>query len=498
MISMIEAKKRIKWNKEKVIEEIQSLSASGEGLYSRNVQRVNNALLKAGKRYYDSWDKAVTEAGFDYEAVKQQGREEGSKRISNGAKKRYLNEDYITSQKQSIIDKLTAFHQENPLLTHSYLLEHGNGILAMIHKYFGTIEEAMKEAGIDYEEIKRKTSRRRWSDEYIVQEIEKIVRNKEPLNVAYIIENHRQLYRSCVEYLGSWEKALSLVGIDYLAVKEEHKETIRQLTTLYSKKYVIAELQKMKDSGEPLSRKWIKQRSAPLYDAIYNRFGSIKKAVEAAGYDYQEEMEKAKELWLQKQREIQMKWDKDSVVEEIKRLHAEGIFLSSSYTRNMFQSLYDGAVNRFSSWGKAIEAAGLVYEDIREDSRSASYCGMLFEELLDELFTELGVDYEKYAHEKYRPDYVLKNNVWVDAKLSQWTVFSSDTIAKYMEHCRFLTIVYMRGRREEAPDIRLSSNVRLISVHNYIKQLPKHRQTYYLKEIEKVENILKSFEEWAG
>ena len=489
-------KPRIKWNKKKVIEEINALADSGEGLYTRNVTRVNNSLLKAARRYYGTWEKALTKAGFDYEAVKRQGREEGSKRISDGARERYLNDDYIAKQKESIKERLRTMHHENPLLTHSYLLENGNGILAMIHKYFGTIEEAMKEVGIDYGEIKKKTTRRKWSDEHIVEQLEKIIRNNEPLNVAYIIERHRQLYRSCVEYLGSWDKALALVGVDYASIKEEHRERMKSMATQYSKEYVISELHQMKKSDVPLTRKWIKARSESLYDACYNRFGSLQMAVIAAGFDYVEEMEKAKSLWLQRQREVQMKWHKEAVVYEIKLLHEEGNLLSSSFIRNMHHSLYDGAVNRFGSWGLAIEAAGFAYDEIREDSRNASYCGRLFEDMVDELFLELGVVYEKYAHEKYDPDYVFDHNVWADAKLSQWTVYSSDTIENYLKHCRYLIIVYMRGRRGEVGDRCELPNVRFISVFNYIKQLPKYRQLYYSKEIERIDDILKTFEEW--
>jgi hypothetical protein len=122
----------------------------------------------------------------------------------------------------------------------------------------------------------------------------------------------------------------------------------------------------------------------------------------------------------------------------------------------------------------------------------------LFEKLVDELLIDIGVVYEKYEHERWNPDYILHNNVWMDAKLSQWTVFESNTIERYKEHCRMLTIVYMRGRRGEISDIIIDKNVRLISVYKFIKQLPKYKQKKYHEAISEIKTILHEFEMWGN
>ncbi|QST00993.1 hypothetical protein IMZ31_05325 [Pontibacillus sp. ALD_SL1] len=488
--------KRIKWTPEKVIEEIKKLDASGEGLYVRNVTEVNLALLKAGKRYFGSWETAITSAGFDYEEVKQRGKREGSQKISAGRQKYYNSPEYLKKQKREATQSLQQLHRENPYLTYSFLYENHNALLSMLYKHYNSIDEAMIAAGIDYAEIKKETSRRRWTDESIKKEILALIEKGEPLNASYIIDNHRQLYRACVEYLGSWGSALDMVGVDYSEIKELKRQETTENSTLYTKAYVLGKLMEIKEKGLPLSKKTINEHKRSLEDACYNRFGSIKKAIEAAGYSYEEELKEAEQLWLIRQREVQMKWTREAVIEEIKRLYEQRVPMNKSHLQSYNQSLYDGAMNRFGSWGDAIEAAGIDYESIREDSRDASYCGRLFEDLLDKLLVEIGISYEKYNHKTYNPDYTLNNNVWMDAKLSQWTVYASKTIDRYKEHCRYLTIIYMRGKRGEISDEVIQSNVRLISVHKLIKQLPKHREKCYIIEINEIERYLNKIEDW--
>ncbi|MGP4070659.1 hypothetical protein [Halobacillus sp. B29] len=488
--------KRIKWTPDKVIKEIVKLDDKGEGLYVRNVTKVNLALLKAGRRHFGNWENAITNAGYDYEEVKKRGKREGAQKISKGRQKRFNSTEYLEAQKSEAILSLIQIHKENNNLTYSFLYENHGSLLAMLYKHFNSIENAMEAAGIDYANIKKVTSRRKWTDDSIKKEILKLLENDEPLYVSYIINQHRQLYRACVEYLGSWGNALDMIGVDYPRIKEIKRQETIENSTLYSKTYVLKNLYEIKEKGLPLSRKTIREHTSGLEDACYNRYGSLKVAIEAAGYNYEDELEVAEQIWLVKQREVQMKWTIESVLAEIQQLYEQEIPLYKSHIQSYNQSLYDGAINRIGSWSKAIEKAGLDYDKVREDSRDASYCGYLFEDLLDELLIETGISYSKYDHEKYNPDYTLRNGVWMDAKLSQWTVYASNTIDRYKYHCRYLIIIYMRGRRGEISDQIIKSNVRLISVHKYIKQLSQHRQQYYLTEINKIESHLEKIEDW--
>ncbi|MGG0847904.1 hypothetical protein [Peribacillus simplex] len=494
----IQVKAKIRWSKEKVLEEINSFHEKGESLHSRNTQRKYNALLKAAKRYYGSWESAVSLAGFNYEEIMKIGREEGSKLISKAAQSRYNNEYFIAEQREIIVKEIQTLYKENNMLSYGDIRKDNSGLISRMGKYFDSMATAMNEAGINYDEIKKQKAIRKWNTETIKSEILRIKENGEPLNASYIIKNHRQLYRAIVSHLDSWENALSLVGIDYQKIKSEVIERVKEKSTLYTKEFVISELNNMKRNGLILSQKHVKEYNSALVDACYNRFGSLQNAIEEAGFDYDEELALAREEWLKSQMKVQLKWTEEKIIDEILKLDRNDIPLSTSYIKNNYRSLYDGANNWIGSWGAAVTAAGLNYDEIREDRYKASYCGQLFEKLVDELLIDIGVVYEKYEHERWNPDYILHNNVWMDAKLSQWTVFESKTIERYKEHCRMLTIVYMRGRRGEISDIIIDKNVRLISVYKFIKQLPKYKQKKYHEAISEIKTILHEFEIWGN
>lgn len=491
----IEIEGRIRWNKEKVITDIIRLHEKGEVLNSRNISRLNLPLIKAASRYYESWENAVTMAGFNYEEIKKQGREEGFKIRSENTQKKYTSEEFVGEQRRIIVRELLDLQKiENPL-SHEYLKNNKSGLLHRMRRYFGSTTKAMNAAGIDYEKIK-KQNLIKWNRTKILAEITRIQENGEPLNASYIIQNHRKLYRACVNHLDSWKHALGLLGIDYEKIKRDVVERVVASRTLYPNEFVIGELRKMKQEGLILSRKHVTEYNSALIDACYNRFGSLQNAIEEAGYDYDEELEMAREEWLNEQMKVQRKWTPEKVIEEVKKLHENGIPLSTSYIKHNYHSLYDGANNWVGSWGKAVEAAGFNYEEHREDRQKASYCGQLFEKLLDKLLLDVGITFQKYEHERWNPDYVLPNGVWMDAKLSQWTVRESKTIERYSDHCRLLTIIYMRGRRGEIGDEIICPKVRVISVEKFIKQLPKHKHKKYYDEINEIKTLLNEFEDW--
>ncbi|CAI9086527.1 hypothetical protein A7K93_01640 [Candidatus Methylacidiphilum fumarolicum] len=58
-------------------------------------------------------------------------------------------------------------------------------------------------------------------------------------------------------------------------------------------------------------------------------------------------------------------WTEAVVLEEIKKWHEAGKPLFSHYMRKHYQELLAAAVRYFGNWGKAVEAAGLSYDEIR-------------------------------------------------------------------------------------------------------------------------------------
>jgi len=59
------------------------------------------------------------------------------------------------------------------------------------------------------------------------------------------------------------------------------------------------------------------------------------------------------------------KWTAEVVIEEIKKWHATGQPLYSHNVRKNFQELLASGIRYFGSWQKAVESAGITYDDVR-------------------------------------------------------------------------------------------------------------------------------------
>ncbi|MED1287301.1 hypothetical protein [Bacillus mycoides] len=123
--------------------------------------------------------------------------------------------------------------------------------------------------------------------------------------------------------------------------------------------------------------------------------------------------------------------------------------------------------------------------------------GREFECIVDELLLEINMNYKKGFNQKLKPDYVLKNNIWMDAKLSRTTILNSsrNTIEKYEPHCKLLVIIFFRG--EKTFDKMITQKTRMISVYKLIKQLSKHKQKLFLGYLNDLELKIKETTEIA-
>lgn len=185
--------------------------------------------------------------------------------------------------------------------------------------------------------------------------------------------------------------------------------------------------------------------------------------------------------------------DKRSIITEIWRRYYEGLPLNYNAIHAEDDSLRRRCTALFGGYRNAVEAAGFSYDSVRVDTDMASYYGMIFENLVGEILTELRIDFEQYAHSKYNPDFVISHNRWIDAKLSEWTITNRDceTIEKYEPCCRRLTIVYLRGRDY---DRMITNKTRLMHVNRLVKQLPRYKRGYFYTKFSEIERGLNETE----
>ncbi len=189
-------------------------------------------------------------------------------------------------------------------------------------------------------------------------------------------------------------------------------------------------------------------------------------------------------LSKEKRREEEIEINKKKIISYILKRHYKKMPLSSSAIQKQSRSFHDRAIRYFGSWENAIIESGLDYNEIREDVDKMQYYGLKFEALLKDILVEIHGHISKGYNQHVRPDFIIEEDSWIDAKLSSWTQSTDETIRKYEYYCEHLTIIYLRGNRKT--DKRITKKTRIISVYKYIKILPSDRQNYYIPMLDEL------------
>lgn len=180
------------------------------------------------------------------------------------------------------------------------------------------------------------------------------------------------------------------------------------------------------------------------------------------------------------------RWTKENILWQIKRWIREGYPLNYTSIAMSHKGIIVACRKHYGGYSGAFEALGLNYDDYCADTALASRQGHVFENVLAEIFTELGHKFERTPEiNGCHPDFVMGNH-WIDAKLSEWTVHLADceTVKKYRPHCEKLTIVYLRGKSKKTMEYRKESDFTLMHVSELLKQLPFDKQTYFQDKLD--------------
>lgn len=180
----------------------------------------------------------------------------------------------------------------------------------------------------------------RWSKEEIAVEILQMHAANQPLNFGDMQKNNLRLLRAATRYFGSWKNAIEYAGLDY--------DSIRRYR-VWTRDRIIEQIQTYHHRGEDLSWRHVSTTLDPPLAAAAirpNRFGTWEGALEAAGLDYEE---------IRRHR----RWDAETVVDELRRLHENGASLRVSDAAEQCPALVAAARRQFDGWYEAVEAAGI-------------------------------------------------------------------------------------------------------------------------------------------
>lgn len=175
----------------------------------------------------------------------------------------------------------------------------------------------------------------------VIRAIRAARRDGKPLNYRAMRAHDLKLVSLACHHFGSWKSAIESAGLDY-------KQIARK--PLWTKDRVIRLLKQAKRRGRDLNWTKVIARNDPLaraaYAAISKRlFGSWPRALSAAGIDPDMEI-------------LHVKWDRESIVWDIRQLDADGSDLGSREIQLTEPALHAAAVRHFGSWRAAVNAAG--------------------------------------------------------------------------------------------------------------------------------------------
>lgn len=436
------------WTKEIIIDALKEINTTP--LSNKFIKTHDLNLYKACYRHFRNCEEAATIAGLEFENTR------------------------IRWSAEKVIIEIQDKHKNDMPLNDYYANKNYLKLYSAGQRYYGSWKNAVEAANIPYSSIQKAKGNGYWNIDNFKLAVNKIMQS-EKINSSYMQKHHLDIYSAGCTLFESWNEALKAIGIEVSDV---------MLYERWTKVKVIHQIKLLHQQNEDLSYKNMKTNYNPLLKAALRNFESLPKALAACDIDYEQYLTSKRKGY----------WTKEKIIEEIQSIENNANPLNSGYVMNNYKGFYNTARKAFGTWENAVVAAGYNYNEIRNDILKSSYYGYRFEELLDDLFKELNVSFKKYSCglEGLRPDYIFNNFKWGDAKLSEWSLYNSDTLEKYKSKINYLWIIFMRGNIK---DYMYTDSVRMTHVHLIIKQLPKRKQQKYLDAILNIEDALSQIEE---
>ena len=149
-------------------------------------------------------------------------------------------------------------------------------LLRAATRYFGSWQEAIEFAGLNYDEIRRY---RVWSEDKIIQRIRKYHREGKDLSwrhVSTVLDPPPAAAAIRNQRFGNWRKALDAAGLNYDEIRRHR---------YWDDKLVVEGLKELAKSGKSLRVSDVAEENPALVAAARRRFEGWYEAVQAAGFD---------------------------------------------------------------------------------------------------------------------------------------------------------------------------------------------------------------------
>ncbi|MDD2710085.1 MAG: hypothetical protein PHV34_19045 [Verrucomicrobiae bacterium] len=314
------------YNRQNLIRIIRQLHKEGHDLSWSGMRDGCSEGLAACQYHFGSWRRAVYAAGIPYTKVKRiRNWEWNKKRIQRSLRRIYRDGE--------------------PMNYNDFARRHWN-LLHVALYHFGTWKDALAAIGVDHRRVMK---HRQWNKDSVLNEIKQLRKKGMDLSHRAMSQAGRNdLLGAAQNHCGSWEKALESAGLDYAKIRK-----VKQ----WSREKIIRIIRQLHRQGKDVS--WSGMHRLGQQDVVRScpwHFGSWKKAIIAAGLDYDK---------IRKKAGGKAKWSIPLICKEIRLLHRQDIDLSyRSMGHSGHRSLLGAASYHVGSWKKAIAEAGLDYAKI--------------------------------------------------------------------------------------------------------------------------------------
>jgi hypothetical protein len=187
-----------------------------------------------------------------------------------------------------------------------------------------------------------------WDKPRILEELRRLHRKGADLSYNSLAKKNQSLVSAAAYHFSSYRKAVEAAGIDYAVVVRRPR---------WTKQIIIQLIKQAKRKGQDLHWSAVTRRRDELGRAAFaslqpRLFASWDRALHAAGLDADE---------ISRYR----KWDRDSVVYELRSRVSDGEALNSGAIQRDDSGLHAAAVRHFGSYDSALRAAKVDPDAVR-------------------------------------------------------------------------------------------------------------------------------------
>jgi hypothetical protein len=310
-----------RWTVDLILQTLRKLHKQRVPMWSRQIRKSNGALYSAAIHWFGSYRNAIESAGIEYQSVR---------RLERGR-----------WNTKTVRRELRRLYQDKAALHHAAIEKENPALVLAAYRYFGSYGSAINAAGLNYNRI-RVRPMPSWDKKRVINRIREIEKNKTGLWTRAVRRVDPYLDRAANRCFGSYRRAARLSGI---APDQLQPPPYR----FWSPERIVGELQNTYAKNPRLLKpSRLVGKKLRLLRACRRRFGSYRKALDAAGISYGEVV-------------IPPAMTPREVTTQLSELFEQGQDLRYSRLRETHRRLLDSSVRCFGTYQKAVQAAGLDY-----------------------------------------------------------------------------------------------------------------------------------------